>query len=340
MASVVTGGDHRTEPKASAPERRASAPVREPEVAELRAFCTAAKLGSIAEAARTLHVSQPALSKRLRTLETVVGAQLFRRSTRGVTLTQAGAQLYGAAQRLLASADTVRAVMRRPAQVMPVRMAATPAVAAHRLPAVLVEIALHEEWLEIEMVTANSPAVRDLVRDGRADLGIAAVDPDRPPDEALSEKTIWHDEVVVVVPDAHPWARLDEIPLEEFAATPLVQPDPWSNSSRVVAAALDHAGLERATPIASIGSADAVLAVSAATGHPAVLSRLVAEARVGVGTSIRLVAGLRLERELALVWVGPLLDLPRPVYAVAQHLVDLPFARSRRAGREFRLETS
>ena len=72
-------------------------PVREPEVSELRAFCAAATLGSIAAAARSLHVSQPALSKRLRGLEAVAGVQLFERSTRGVTLTPDGAHLFGAA---------------------------------------------------------------------------------------------------------------------------------------------------------------------------------------------------------------------------------------------------
>ena len=48
-------------------------PVRMADIAELRAFCAAADLGSLGRAARLLGVSQPALSKRLRTLEALAG---------------------------------------------------------------------------------------------------------------------------------------------------------------------------------------------------------------------------------------------------------------------------
>jgi DNA-binding transcriptional LysR family regulator len=86
--------------------------VRGPELAELRAFCTAATLRSIGRAARALQVSQPALSKRLRALEAVAGTRLLSRSTRGVTLTASGARLYAAAVALLREAESVEALMR------------------------------------------------------------------------------------------------------------------------------------------------------------------------------------------------------------------------------------
>jgi DNA-binding transcriptional LysR family regulator len=320
----------------SAPGRgRARGPVREPEVAELRAFCAAASLGSIAEAARSLNVSQPALSKRLRTLEAVVGAELLARSTRGVTLTIAGAHLYSAARRLLASADTVQALMRNPASEAPVHIAASTTVAERRLPEVLAQLARIEASLTIEVVTANSPHVREMVREGRTDLGIAALDPDRPPEDGLMEKVIWRDEVVVLVPADHPWVDVTEIPAAEFAATATVQLDPWSNSSRVVATALDHSGLPRALPYAAIGSSAAVVATARAVGRPALLSLLIAREYEGHGFVVRRVEGMRFDREFALVWTGAVADLPAPVQVVAQYVLDLPFARSRRVGREF-----
>jgi DNA-binding transcriptional LysR family regulator len=309
--------------------------VREPEVAELRAFCAAATLGTIAEAARSLNVSQPALSKRLRTLEAVVGAELFQRSTRGVTLTDAGAHLYSAARRLLSSADTVQALLSNPAAASPVRIAASPTVADLRLPDVLANIARVEASLSVEVIAANSPVVRDLVREGRVDLGIAGVDPDRPQDDGLTDKVIWRDEVIVAVPDGHAWVDYDEIPAVEFAETPMVQLDPWSNSSRVVATALIHAGLQRALPYAAIGSSTAVVAVARATGRPALLSQLVAREHDGLGFTIRRVEGMRFDREFALVWTGQVSDLPAPVQVIAQYILDLPFARSRRARRAF-----
>src|ERR1700761_5301739 len=93
---------------------RGHVPVRDLEVGELRAFCAAATLGSIAEAARAMNVSQPAMSKRLRSLESVAGTELFERSSRGVTLTPSGVQLYSAARQLLQSADSVQALIKAP----------------------------------------------------------------------------------------------------------------------------------------------------------------------------------------------------------------------------------
>src|SRR5579863_9313835 len=143
---------------------RSHVPVRDLEVGELRAFCAAATLGSIAEAARALNVSQPAMSKKLKSLEHVAGAELFERSSRGVTLTQAGVQLYSAARRLLRSADSVQALIKTPPP-MPVRIASSPTIAELRLPQVLSEFNGGERNVSAELISANSELVRELVRD-------------------------------------------------------------------------------------------------------------------------------------------------------------------------------
>lgn len=81
--------------------------AREPALADLRTFCIAIDLGSLGKAARVMHVSQPALSKRLRSLETWAGVRLLVRSHRGVAPTAAGMRLYPAARRLLADDDAL-----------------------------------------------------------------------------------------------------------------------------------------------------------------------------------------------------------------------------------------
>ena len=72
-----------------------------PDLNELRAFCVAADLGTLGRAAVRLHVSQPSLSKRVAALEAKVGARLFERSPRGVSLTPAGRRLYRDARALV-----------------------------------------------------------------------------------------------------------------------------------------------------------------------------------------------------------------------------------------------
>src|SRR3954462_9659902 len=164
-----------------------SGPIRSADISELRAFCAAVDLGSLGRAARLLRVSQPALSKRLRVLETLAGARLLERSPRGVKLTPAGARLYAEARKLLAQAETVDALLAGLSQEdAPVRLAPSHTIAEYVLPGPLVEFEQRRErHLSVELIIANSLVVRDLVREGRAEFGIAATAREAPPDGML-----------------------------------------------------------------------------------------------------------------------------------------------------------
>lgn len=81
------------------------------DLAQVRAFVAAADRSSMSRAAAALHVSQQALSKRVRRLEDVVGP-LFERGAAGVALTEAGARFLPAARQLLATADAALAAAR------------------------------------------------------------------------------------------------------------------------------------------------------------------------------------------------------------------------------------
>src|SRR4051795_5461524 len=227
-----------------------SGPVRSLDLAELRAFCAAVDLGSLGRAARLLRVSQPALSKRMRAMEAVVGTPLVERSPRGITPTPAGSKLYVEARKLLAQAEAVDDLVRGLAgEEAPVRLAASHTIAEFVLPGPLVDFERRRDrHLSVELMVANSIVVRELVRDGRADFGIAAVDRLGRGGGALTETPFCEDEVILAVPDAHPWAQLEAIPLDELVATPLVMRDPSANTRRVVDDALAGRGPARAPP--------------------------------------------------------------------------------------------
>jgi DNA-binding transcriptional LysR family regulator len=70
--------------------QRAATPARTPAVADLRALIAAAELRSFAAAAKTLHLSLPAFSRRISNLEARLGVRLFDRTTRSVELTVLG----------------------------------------------------------------------------------------------------------------------------------------------------------------------------------------------------------------------------------------------------------
>ncbi len=252
-----------------------SRPVRPPEIAELRAFCAAVDLGSLGRAARLLGVSQPALSKRLRALEAVAGAPLLERSSRGVVATAAGERLYAAARRLLGEAELLEGLLANlPREQTPVRLAASHTVAEFLLAQPLVEFQRrHEQHLSVELTVVNSAAARTLVHEGRVEVAIAAREPDG--DAAgLTEVPFCESEVIVAVPEGHPWAQLQEIPVQELADTPMIMRDPHANSRRTVDTALEAAGVSLAPPLAEIGSTGAAKAAAISENAPLLISEL------------------------------------------------------------------
>lgn len=74
-------------------------------------FLTVAEAGSLKSAADIVHIAQPALTRQIALLEQEFGAKLFLRHHRGVTLTEAGAQLRDHAERILAEVSRTRAAM-------------------------------------------------------------------------------------------------------------------------------------------------------------------------------------------------------------------------------------
>lgn len=294
--------------------------MRGPELAELRAFCAAVDLGSLGRAARVLHVSQPALSKRLRVLETLAGVRLLERSHRGVTPTPTGRRLYVAARRVLAEDEAVEDLIAGVvADAVPARVAVSPTMAESVLPQLLVDFEdRHERHLSVELTIVSSAMVRDLVHEGRVDLGLAAADPSLQDEGSLIQIPICDDEIVVVVPRGHPWAAVEEIDLDEFVSTPLVMRDPGADSRRTVEAVLRPLGLSLSPPLAEIGNTAAAKDAALHECVPVLLSRLTmgpADERL----LVRRVAGLRFPRRFVLLY-GTEEGLSPMARALVEHL--------------------
>lgn len=270
--------------------------TRGPDLEELRTFCAAAELGSLGRAAVRLHVSQPGLSKRLAHLETQAGLKLFDRSPQGVKLTPPGRSLYEEARRLLQQAEHFQEAfvgLRRSAG--PVRLAASHS-ASESLVAEL--LAAEQRAGTVELVIANSMVVRDLVAEGRADLGVAASRPHHSPYPGARELSLGEDAIVCAVPPGHPWESRRQVDVEVFQRTPMVMRDPGSNSRWTVESVLrDHelsmppALIEAATPQAAIREARARCA-------PVLLS---CQVLVGQGFHQVEVEGLEFPRQFVLL---------------------------------------
>jgi DNA-binding transcriptional LysR family regulator len=297
--------------------------VRSVDLAELRAFCAAVDLGSLGSAARLLRISQPALSKRMRALEALSGAQLLVRSSRGIATTDAGERLYVEARKLLAQADAVEELMAGLSnEDAPVRLAVSHTIAEFVLPGRLVEYEqLRGRHLSVELVIANSVVVRDLVAAGRAEFGIAAARIGAPL-PGLEQIHFCDDEVVVAVPEGHPWAQLESIEPKQLAAEPLVVRDPSANTRQTVDEALAARGLTLAPPLAEVGSTSAAKATAIEERAPVLLSAI-AVGRDDEGFSVKRVRDLDLGRAFVIL-LGSQESVAPAARALVDHLLRKP----------------
>jgi DNA-binding transcriptional LysR family regulator len=170
---------------------------------ELDSFVCIASGAGFTEASRRQRRSQPAISRRIRQLERRLDAKLFERFGRGVRLSDAGRALLPHAEAALAAVrDGERAVRELGAKTAPLtlRLALVGTLADSHVVAALRGFQRRFPRATVELRTANSREVSDLVRRGEAHLGVRYF-PD--PDPKLESIALGAERVYVVVPAAH-----------------------------------------------------------------------------------------------------------------------------------------
>jgi DNA-binding transcriptional LysR family regulator len=192
------------------------------ELRHLRAFVAVAEEKHFGRAADRLHMAQPPLSQQIRRLEQDLGVPLLHRTTRKVELAPAGEVLLERARRLLADAEAAREDARRAARGEVGRLAvgftgsATYALLPALARALRAELPGVELGLHGEMLTPAQVAGLDA---GTLDLGLL-----RPPvrHHALHVEVVVREPLVAVLPQTHPLAQGNEVPVERLAGEPFV----------------------------------------------------------------------------------------------------------------------
>jgi DNA-binding transcriptional LysR family regulator len=188
---------------------------------QLRAFLTLAEHKSFTRAAALTHLSQPAFSALIRSLEESLGQRLFHRSTRHVELTAEGIAFEVSARRVLAEFDGALAGARDLAARRRGRVAIAllPSLAAGWLPALLAEFRAAHPGIELEVADVLSEACIERVRAGQADFAIAAIRADTP---ELRAELFCTDRFHLVCPRGHPLATADRLRARDLAPYPFI----------------------------------------------------------------------------------------------------------------------
>ena len=191
----------------------------------LRSFVETADAGTLSRAARQLAISQPSLTAQIQRLEKHLGAALFDRRGRGVTLTDAGKALYPRARRILDEVRVTEDAIRREGieGAGTLSVGAIPTVAPYVLPAALQRLRARHVAMRVELREDYSAVLAKLLLDGALDVVIAALPY---PFGHLETEGLGIDALVVAVPATHPAARARRITLSQLRDAPAVTLDP------------------------------------------------------------------------------------------------------------------
>lgn len=194
------------------------------EIAALKAFVAVAETGSFSLAAQRLFLTQPAVSKRVASLEAELEARLFDRIGRRVALTDAGRALLPRARNILIELDdSIRAVSNLSGKIHgSLRFGTSHHIGLHRLPTALKRFTQRYPQVRMDIRFMDSEAACQAVEQGELELGIVTLPPDPLPNLAL--QPIWPDPLAIVVSRDHALTRLRAVGLDALARHPAILP--------------------------------------------------------------------------------------------------------------------
>jgi LysR family transcriptional activator of glutamate synthase operon len=188
------------------------------ELRQLRYLVALAEELNFTRAAANEHIAQPALSQQIRRLEEEVGLALVERTTRHVALTAAGALLVGRARRVLAELDAAETELRA---LRGVDVGHVTIGSMHTMGPVDLSLALalfHDLHPNVGLTVReqSSEEMAEMLRVDELDLAFLSVT-ERVEAHGLGLHQLISEELVVLLPPAHPLARRREVRMIELA---------------------------------------------------------------------------------------------------------------------------
>jgi len=203
----------------------------------LETFLAVHRHGGFSAAAKALHRTQPAISRRLALLEQDLGGPLFERMVRGSRLSQAGRVLLPLAEKAVAAMhDAERAVMALTREdAGPVALAVVGTLADGKLTSALRDLRVRHEDLDVSLETATSRRVSERVTSGDADIGLRyGFDPNA----ELDSRHLAPEPLVIICAPDHRMAgrrieQLTELRAERWLAFPSAPDRPEASSAHI-----------------------------------------------------------------------------------------------------------
>lgn len=210
----------------------------------LKAFIKVTELESFSLAAERLHITQPAVSKRIASLEQQLDCKLFDRIARQVTLTEAGRALYPRAQQILKDvADAKRSIQDLPGTVAgKLSIGISHHIGLHRLPPVLQSFTRSYPLVHLDIDFMDSEEAHERIAHGKLELGVVTLASNEEP--TVNNEIIWEDELIVVTSKDHHLQRFRDVGLATLSQFPAILPSLNTYTGQIIKARFEQQQLK------------------------------------------------------------------------------------------------
>ncbi|WP_017814679.1 LysR family transcriptional regulator [Paenibacillus shenyangensis] len=226
---------------------------------QLHIFYTVAERGSFSAAAQALHMTQPAVTMQVQSLEEHFGTKLLIRTTKRIELSEAGHALMPFARRGIELMRETDAAMSRFTDNMAGRLmlGASNTIGEYVLPRLLVPLGQRYPDMKIMLKVMNTTQILEEISRNQLDFGLIEAWVEHPD---MTIKPVMQDELKLIIPAGHPLDELPRITLEDVLKYSFVLREKGSGTRQVMEEEFirHHMDLERIDTIMELGSTGAV----------------------------------------------------------------------------------
>jgi LysR family transcriptional regulator, low CO2-responsive transcriptional regulator len=235
------------------------------DIQKIETFLRAAENLSLSEAAKQLHLSQPAISHHIKVLEQELDVSLFVRSNTGLQLTEAGRLLLPWARRLLHDTNDLKEMMSSLHEDIAgeLRISCSTTAGKYILPQLAARFCLRYPGVKVRILACGPEHAALNLLEGEAHIGVVSSEVS---DASLESQKFFRDTITLIVPPDHRWAMRKTIEPTEILEEKIIMREETAGTRRVVLTELakHDISMDDLKVFMEVGNAEAIVGTVAA----------------------------------------------------------------------------
>lgn len=226
---------------------------------QLHVYCKVIELKSFSKAAAMVHLSQPTVSSHIKDLESYFGTRLIDRMAREALPTKAGELLYGYARKLiLLRSETEAAMAEFHGKIKgTLKLGGSTIPGGYLLPKVISAFSKKHPEVKISLHIGDTKQIIEQTLAGQLEVSVVGA---KTTDRNTEQKVLLEDELCLIVPSNHKWAKKKKIEISKVFKEPFILREKGSGTLKSFQLSLLKKGfdIEDLNTVAELGSNEAI----------------------------------------------------------------------------------